>query len=476
MKWNKTPVTAKVSISYTICSIIQRSLSIITLPLFTRLLTTEQYGQVTVYSTWSSLLVIFLTLQLPYGSFSTAMIKFEKCRNEYLASAEGVCLFISALFLAIYIPFHAIWNKMFELPTTIMVIMVVDILAGSGIAFWSGKKRFEYKYKEVIAVTLAISLLSPALQYVLVMNAEEKGYARIVGGAIVNTIFGGSLFIIGLVRGKKVFDRYLWKYALSFNLPLLAYYLSQMIFNSSDKLMISHMVGKDKAAVYGVAYNLAVMLNFVLVSINNSYVPWFYEKLKKRRQDENRPIANFIAILMAILLLGVIWFAPEIIYIMAGDDYAEAIWVVPPVAMSVLLLFYSQLSINIEFYFEEKRMLVGASILAALTNIVLNYLFIPFAGYFIAGYTTLVSYLVFAAANYYNMKKVLSRNRITNHGFSVMGLLLIYLAFLIVGALGVFLYKVFIIRIVIACVVLIIVIFNRKVFLRYWNSIRLKDV
>ena len=60
-KWNKTPLEAKVSISYAICSILQQSISFITLPLFTRLLSTEQYGHVTVYGSWSSLLSIFLT-------------------------------------------------------------------------------------------------------------------------------------------------------------------------------------------------------------------------------------------------------------------------------------------------------------------------------------------------------------------------------------------------------------------------------
>ena len=46
------PVEVKASTAYTICSILQRSLSFITLPLFTRLLTTEEYGQSTVYNSW----------------------------------------------------------------------------------------------------------------------------------------------------------------------------------------------------------------------------------------------------------------------------------------------------------------------------------------------------------------------------------------------------------------------------------------
>ena len=68
------PVTVKASTAYIVCTIFQKCLSFITLPLFTRLLTKEQYGQYTIYSSWSGILTMFLTLNLAYGSFSKAMI------------------------------------------------------------------------------------------------------------------------------------------------------------------------------------------------------------------------------------------------------------------------------------------------------------------------------------------------------------------------------------------------------------------
>ena len=47
-KIKSMPVTVKASVAYTICSVLQKGLVIITMPLFTRLLTQEQYGQYTV--------------------------------------------------------------------------------------------------------------------------------------------------------------------------------------------------------------------------------------------------------------------------------------------------------------------------------------------------------------------------------------------------------------------------------------------
>lgn len=471
-KWQNMPVTVKVSFSYAACSIIQRCISFITLPLFTRLLSQQEYGQVTVYSSWSSLLAIFLTLQLPYGSFSKAMVKYEDKRDKYIASAEGICILLSVIFLLIYLPFRNLWNMLFELPTEIVFLMVAEILAGSGLAFWSGKKRFEFKYKEVIAITLASSFLVPIVQYFAVINAEQKGYARIVGGAAVSILFGGSIFIFCLLKGKSIYNKEYWKYALGFNIPLLAYYLSQMVFNTSDRIMISHMVGTDKAAVYGVAYTLAVMLNFVLTAINNSYLPWFYEKLKVKRQDDNKPIANGIACVMALLLLGIIWFAPEVIKIMAGEKYMEAIWVIPPVAMSVLLLFYSQLSINFTFFYEKKKVLVFASIGAAVANILLNAIFIPIWGYYVAGYTTLISYFLFAGANYYAMKKILTQMNILSHGFDTRFLLGLLIIFIAIGFVGMALYSFFVARLIVAIIVIFVLFKNKNKILCFWRVIR----
>ena len=81
-KWRALPPAAKASTAYLICNIVQKCLSFFTMPLFTNLLTEEQYGQVTVYGSWSGILSILLTLNLAYGSFSTAMVKFEEERDS----------------------------------------------------------------------------------------------------------------------------------------------------------------------------------------------------------------------------------------------------------------------------------------------------------------------------------------------------------------------------------------------------------
>ena len=474
-KWNAMPVAVKASVVYTVCSILQKCLSFLTMPLFTRLMTTQQYGQYMVYTSWSSIFTIFITLYLAFGCFNTAMVRFEEDSNRYIAAVQGICTVLAAVFLAIYLPFRNFFNGLFELPTALVLLMVAEIVMTFSLSCWYGKLRFSFRYKPVAAMTLLIAVLSPLLAYFLVTASPEKGYARIFGYGLVIIAFGVAVYIGNFLRGKSFFHKKYWRYALSFNVPLIPYYLSQVVFNQSDRIMISHFSGQDKAGIYGVACTLALMLNFVLNAVNDAYVPWLYRNLKAKTTADSPKVAGFIALLMAVLLLGVIGLAPELIALLAGKEYAQAVWAVGPVAVSVLLLFYSQLFINIQFYYEQKGMLVFASLGAAVLNIVLNALLIPVFGFLAAAYTTLASYLVFAGANYWAMRRTLKKQAVQEKLFDMRGLSMILAAFAALSAAAMALYDYLIIRLAIAAVLAVAVAFRYKEIGKLLRTFRSKE-
>ena len=469
-KLNEIPLTVKVSTSYAICSILQKCLSFITLPLFTRLLTTEQYGQYTIYTSWSGILMIFLTLNLAYGSFSTAMVKYETRRNEYISAIQGICL----LFLLIYLPFRNIWNQLFEIPTIYVLLMISEIIFSTATTLWMGKNRFEYKYKSVVAVTLLTAIISPVLAYILVCAVDQKGYARIVGYAGINILVGIIIFVMNIKRGKHLYNKEFWRYAFGFNVPLLAYYLSQVIFNQSDRIMISHITGTSDAAMYGVAYNLATILTFILNAINGSYVPWLYGKIKDHKAEENKTISLILTVLMGLMILCVIWYAPEIIIVMAGKNYEAAIYVVAPVAMSLLLLFYCQLFINVEFYYEKTKFVMVASCSGALLNIVLNYIYIRQYGYYAAGYTTLVCYIVFSVAHYFAYRKIVSNEPELESIYDIRFVILLSCGVLIMMGLMLVGYSNSWLRYIVLVGIVLILLGNRNKIIRKIIELRKK--
>ncbi len=474
-KWNKLPIEVKSSVAYAICSILQRSMSFITLPLFTRLLTTEEYGQASIYSSWLSLLAVFISLYLPYGTFSTAMTKYEGKRDEYVASVDAICLLLGIIFILIYYPFHDSFNKYFDLPTYIMLVMVGEIVANTALQCWYARQRYEYRYKSVIAVTLLLAIMSPIMAVILVFNSEEKGYARILGGSLVTITVGIFFWFYNLKKGRHLYNREFWRYALMFNLPLIPYYLSQMIFNQSDRIMIGKLVGIDKAGIYNVACNLGMALTFVLTAINNSYVPWLYRKMKVGKWNDNRRVSLFIAILMAIMFFIIILLTPEIVLWLAGYNYYDAVWVVPPVTMSMLALLYGQFFVNVQFYYEKKSNLVMGMITSGIINVTLNYLLIPVCGFIVAAYTSLLCYMLNAYMYYFFYVQIKKEKKIEDSLVNIKALIALALLFSIASFSVMWLYEFFFIRYALLGVLIFAIYINRGRVLALIKELRAKD-
>ena len=468
---NKKAEDAKASLVYIICSVFQKGLSLLTLPLFTRLLTTAEYGISTVYSSTMACVIIFATLNLPYGSFSTAMMKFEKDRDGYISAVNAICAIFVGLYFVLYFSFSSFWNDLADLPSELMILMGFEMLFSSSILFWMGKARFELKYKSFAVVTITMSVISTACSILAVLVFSEKGTVKVIANGLVVCVVGFVIMVMSVFQGKKCFNKEYWKYALGFNIPLIPYYLSQIIFNQSDRLMINKMVGKSEAAMYGVAYTLAFVLLFLLNAVNNSFVPWMYRMIKENKLQDNKSVSITISVVLAVLLLGIIALAPEIIMVMAGDQYMPAIWAIPPVAISLLLLFYSQLFINIEFYYEEKYKLVGASILAAVVNVVLNYIGIERFGFVAAGYTTMISYILFAVCNYYAMKTVCKKKKIEGELFDIKNLISLFLVFVLIALVFTALYPYRIVRLSLVVLLTLVVLISHKRLVRYINGV-----
>lgn len=453
----------KAPIWYTICSVIQNGIGFFTMPIFTNLMTTEQYGLFSIYQSWMGILVIFTTLNLQYGVFNNAMIKYKERRDEYISAMQGLVLVLNTAFLLIYLLFHKQLNVLFGLSTMIMLAMFLEMALSPAFGFWSGKKRFEYRYREVIAVTLAMSFVNPIIGVAAVMLSDNKGEVKIIASVLVNAVFYIVIFVRNLSRGRTLYVREFWKYALGFHLPLIPYYLSQTIFNQSDRIMINNMVGTDKAAIYSVMYTCSVVITFAINAINNAFVPWTYERLADKDYKRLGKISNALSVFIGSILLMVMLVAPEIITIMAADEYYEGIWTMPPIICSLYFLFQSQLFINVEFFEEKKNYLVLGSAISAIINIGLNYLLIPIYGYIVAGYTTLIAYIIFAAVNYFFMKKVCVQK---NTGIYDIRFLLMFSIFMLAMTIIIVLsYNSFLIRSGIFAVIVVLgIAFRRRIW------------
>lgn len=91
-KYKTMPVQVKASFWFLICGFLQKGVSVITTPIFTRLLSTAEYGQYSVFNSWLGIITVFVTLQFYSGVFVQGMVKFEDRKMQFASSLQGLTL------------------------------------------------------------------------------------------------------------------------------------------------------------------------------------------------------------------------------------------------------------------------------------------------------------------------------------------------------------------------------------------------
>lgn len=473
-KYNDIPLAAKAAIWFVFCSSLQKGISLITTPIFTRMMTTEQYGQFSVYNSWLQILTILTTLRLNYAVFNKGMSKYKEDRDGYVSTMQSLTFIITGIVFIIYLIFRKQINDLTELPTFIMVAMFAELFVMPAIDFWTIRKRYEYIYKPVVVRTVVMALLNAGIGILAVFLSTEKGYARILTCVLVNICFGIGIFTYNLFKGKKILNIKYVKFALGFNLPLLLHYLSQYVLDQFDRVMIQKLVSIAAAGIYSVAYNAAALMKIITQNINNALIPWQYGKLEKDELEDMDNVLYVIYILVAAVVLLFSSFAPEIMKILADEKYYEAVYVIPPVALGLFFSFMYTTFANIEFFYENNKFTTYISLFGAGVNIITNYIFIKAFGYIAAAYTTLLCYIIYSVGHYiymtYSVKQILKVDKVLN----TKRLVCLWLIVLACGLAVIFLYDKTIIRYAFILLILMIGFVKRKEISSILNLVKNK--
>ena len=461
-KFKTIPIQVKASIWFFLCSFLQKGISFITTPIFTRALSTTEYGQYNVFTSWMSILTVFVSLNLYYGVYVRGLVKYDDDRKKFTSSLQGLMLTSVFIWTIIYLLFRQHINEVLGLNTTQMLAMLLMIWTTGVFNFWSTEKRVELKYKSLVIITLLVSLAKPLVSLFLIRISENHVTARILGLALVELIFYSGLYVKQMKSGKCFFSKYYWKYALCFNIPLIPHYLSTAILNSADRIMIEKMVGLSEAGIYSLAYSVSMIMTMINTALMQTIEPWMYKKIKDDKIEDISTVAYPCFVIIALLNVLLIAFAPEVIMIFAPSEYLEAIYVIPSITMSVFFMFSYTFFAVFEFYFKKTKQIAFATSFGAILNIILNYVFIKKFGYLAAGYTTLICFCVYAFLHYYFMKKICVEKLNSRKPYNIKIYLSISIVFIIVGFLIQMTYCNNVIRYLLLLSLLVICLFKRK--------------
>lgn len=465
-KYKSLPQHLKAAFWFLICNFLQQGISVITTPIFTRLMNALEYGEYNVFGSWMSIVMVIVTLNLFYGVYVQGLIKFEEKKDKYSSALQGLVLTMTLSWMALYLLGYRFWNRVFGLSTVQVLSMLVIIWTSAVFSFWSAEQRNKVKYRKLVLVSVAASLLKPFLSIFLVIHSEDKATARILGIAITNLAVYTVFFFVQMKKGKQFYSKQFWKYAVCFNIPLIPHYLSSTILSSMDRIMIRNMEGAEKAGIYSLAYSVSQVMIAFNQALEATLTPWIYKKIKSNRIQDLAAVAYSSFGIIAIVNLILIACAPEIIAIFAPSSYYEAIWVIPPVSMSVFFMFSYNFFVSFEYYFERTYLVSIASMLAALCNVMLNYIFIPIFGYLVAGYTTLLCYILYALFHYLFMNLICKKELHSQGPFRLRYIVLITWGFTSLSFLFLASYHRKNLRYMLITFIIVLLVIHRK---RIWN-------
>jgi len=384
----------------------------------------------------------------------------------------GLTFCVGGIAWLIYCVFNGYFQRFIGLQFEYMGLMFLDILFTAVIGLWTVRQRYEFKYRALIIATLTTSVLNPVIGIILVMTLEDKVFARLLSIVVANFLFFIIVFIALLKNSKTIVSFSYWRYALKLDLPLIPHYLSMVLLSNSDRIMISKFCGSAYTAIYSVAYNAAMVMQIVVSSVNASFNPWLYQQLKKRNYSGIKKTTNYLLLLVALVSVIPVLFAPEVILLLGSAEYAEAVNIIPALSCSVFLIFVYTLFSIIEMFYEKPKYIMIGSLSAVSVNIILNFFFIQIFGYEAAAYTTLGCYLLLAFFHYMMMVKVCKEQHITENIYNLRFIIGLTVGVMLTAFVISRLYSYAIIRYAILALVLIIVVIQRKNVRILWNKMK----
>lgn len=404
MKTKKKGNALQAGVWYMLSNFLIKGIAFITMPIFTRLMTKSDIGDISVFTGWISILSVVITLNLG-TSVIIAKFDFKDDYDQFLSSISvlgfiSTCVVYIISWLCKDFILELLGIREYELHVMFLYLMFLpsmDVVLG--------KFRAEMKFKPVIILSVVSSFVSTGMALLCVWLFEDGLKGRVYGTYFPLIAINFSLFVFLVVKGQSVKKIY-WKYALAISLPLIIHNLSGNILNSSDRIMIQKMCSSEDAAVYSVAYTCGMFANIIRNSMDSAWTPWVFEQLNEGRNLKIKQISKPYLLVFFCICILIMLISPELLFVLGGEGYMTAKYVVPPVIGGYMFSMLYSLYGGIERYYKMQQWFALFAAVSAILNLGLNYIFIPRFGYIAAAFTTQISCAVELFLHYLNVCKI----------------------------------------------------------------------
>jgi len=421
--------TAKSGIWYLVSDFLLKGMAFITIPVFTRLLTVEEYGIVSVYSSFVAIMAIVSGLDLHAG-IGRAAIDFEEDYPKYLSSVISLSFAVFLVGIVVISAFSTTISSWIALSPDLVILATITGYGSFVFGFYNSHLLFQQKYKQKSVLNVIKAISEVVLAIILILLINKAGYyGRVYSSLIISTVFMGLAFIIIFRKSKKIYFPEAWWYAIKIGIPLVPHNLSHIMLAQFDRMAIQALVGATETGLYSFAYNIGMIPLVFLGATNSAWVPWFYRQLQNQKHNKIKKAVKIYSLSFLVITLGILILGPELALLMAPGDYLSGVKLVPVVVLSYFFQFLYTVYVNFAFYMKKTLAISIGTIMAGGLNIVLNLLLIPVFGYEIAAWTTVISYFCLFVFHWFNVSVLLKEKTIRLRGMTVLAIIASAIAF-----------------------------------------------
>jgi O-antigen/teichoic acid export membrane protein len=382
---------------YTFSTILGRGINIFLLPIYTRYLTTNEYGIIEILAITFTLLNLILPLEI-----SQALARFvPDPKNKINKSSYATVAFwftalafgIGSLFVFWAPDFFA--NIILTGPGHKLIIKLAAIAmlltALKNLIVNQLRINLQSMASAISSITYGLIMALMSVLLIVKFNYGVEGYiwGQITASALT--------LILGLFFSKKSipisfhFEYGKLKEMLTFSAPLVLSSAAVYVNMFTDRWMLRYWLGLNEVGIYSVSYRVAALLGIILAPFQMSLTPIIYRQYKDKDTPAtiDKLFKYFLIIIIPLTgLLG--FFAKEIIRILSGTEYYSADRQVLLLSIATIMMFIYNFSPGLAIA-KKTKLIAMINIITALVNIYLNFLFIPIYGRMGAATATLIA-------------------------------------------------------------------------------------
>lgn len=403
------------SMIYSLTWVSGSAASILLLPVYTRYLTTSDYGILEILSYTNDIfrIIIISGINIGLARFYYGE-KDEEARKIVISTGTAFVAFsgfagfgIGWLFnseLALLILGDSSYTYFITLS---LAILVADLVITISQMYFVVSKR------PVIFIVYSLGrlLLSICvnLYFIVVLELGPVGmlYGNIVSCSIAAVVMTAhSLAINGIRINKDLLKR-----MLKFGFPMIPAMLCATAMHNADRFLIRGFASLASVGIYSLGYKFPYMLNaLILESFNRAWTGSTMYEIAGQADAKYQyaRVASYFMMFYVFAQFCLSVFSISIIKLFAAPDYFSAHKVIPLVALGLSFhAFYT--FFNMGAFLKDKTWLLNAAYApAALINIIGNILLLPKYGFMAAAWMTVVTYFTFSLITYFSCKKTLS--------------------------------------------------------------------